>query len=279
MRSMDKLKYLKYNMRRIQDTMDLRQISSIAAATAFWFFLSLVPMVMLAVSILPYTPLTREQLLSLVQAAVPDSVSELIEIIVNDVYQASAGILPISILATVWSAARGFASLIRGLEEIYRQESRSGYLMRRLLGIVYTVCMLVFMLLSILLGGFGRQLMLLAERYLPASQWFFGNLLHFRFLLVIAGLTIFFTGIFCWGTGDRLPIREVLPGAAFAALGWSALTWVFSAWVSAGGYGTYGSLATVIIVMLWLYYNMYVLLLGACLNRALPGWLANIRAS
>lgn len=275
---MDKLDYLKCNLRRIRETMGLRQISNIAAATAFWFFLSLVPMVMLAVSILPYTPLTREQLLSLVQTAVPDSVSDLIGVIVNDVYRGGAGILSISVLATVWSAARGFASLIRGLEEIYRQESRSGYLIRRFRGVLYTVFMLVFMLLSILLGGFGRQLMLLVERYLPSSQWLFSELLHFRFLLVIAGLTVFFTGIFCWGTGERLPIREALPGAAFAALGWSALTWVFSAWVSTGGYGTYGSLATVIVVMLWLYYSMYVLLLGACLNRVLPGWLANTGA-
>ena len=61
----------------------------------------------------------------------------------------------------------------------------------------------------------------------------------------------------------------MLPGGVFAGVAWTLLTWVFSAWVSRGGYGAYGSLATVAVVMLWLYYCQYVLLLGACFNRAL----------
>ena len=60
-------------------------------------------------------------------------------------------------------------------------------------------------------------------------------------------------------------------GALTAAVGWSIFSWAFSAWVSAtGSYGTYGSLVTVVVVMLWLYYCQYILLLSACLNRALP---------
>lgn len=63
----------------------------------------------------------------------------------------------------------------------------------------------------------------------------------------------------------------MLPGALTAAVGWSIFSWAFSAWVSAtGSYGTYGSLVTVVVVMLWLYYCQYILLLSACLNRALP---------
>ena len=274
---MDKLNRFKKNIEYIQETMGLRQIANIAAATAFWFFLSIVPIVMLAVSILPYTSLSQQQLMEFIEPAVPGSVSEFIRIVVADVYRGNAAILSISILATVWSAARGFASLIRGLEDIYQQEDRAGYLLRRFRGVLYTLSMLVFMLLSIVLGGFGHQLMLLVEKYLPMTHWLFNFLLHFRFLVVIAGLTVFFTAIFCWGTGQRLPVRAALPGAAFGALGWSFLTWVFSAWVSGSSYGTYGSLATVVIVMLWLYYSQYLLLLGACINRAIPRGLDEIK--
>ena len=90
-------------------------------------------------------------------------------------------------------------------------------------------------------------------------------------VVVIALLTIFFAAIFRWSTGLRPRFGEVLPGALTAAVGWSIFSWAFSAWVSAtGSYGTYGSLVTVVVVMLWLYYCQYILLLSACLNRALP---------
>ena len=84
-------------------------------------------------------------------------------------------------------------------------------------------------------------------------------------------LTLFFAAIFRWSTGLRPRFGEVLPGALTAAVGWSVFSWAFSTWVSVtGSYGTYGSLVTVVVVMLWLYYCQYILLLSACLNRALP---------
>ena len=267
---MDKLKRFYQNFLKIQDYMELRGISSIAAGTAVWFFLSLVPMVILAVSLLPYTPLTEAQLLEYLSLVIPSSVRELIAVIVADVYRSSLAILSVSIVVTLWSAARGFSSLLRGLEEIYKQERRSGFLTLRALGVLYTLGMILFISLSILLGGFGRQLIALVERVLPGLHGFFSFLLQFRFLLVIAVLTVFFTMIYVRGSGRRLPVREVFAGALFAAVGWSFFTWAFSAWVSGSRFGTYGSLATVVIVMLWMYYCQYTLLLGACINRAIP---------
>ena len=272
---MSKWKKFYENILYIQDYMGLRKIAAIAAATAFWFFLSIVPIVILAVSILPYTPLTEQELLQFIAPVVPDSVFDLITIIVADVYRSSPAILSVSIVATVWSAARGFSSLIRGLEEIYQHSHPTGYLVRRLRGILYTLAMLIFMLISIALGGFGQQLAHVVESLFPAAHTFVLFLLHFRFLVVIAALTLFFTAIFHWGSGIRLPLAQTWPGALLSALGWSALTWIFSKWVS-GSYGTYGSLATVVIVMLWLYYGQYLLLLGACFNRALPSALPRI---
>ena len=267
---MDKLKRIYENFLKVQERMGLREITSIAAGTAFWFFLSLVPMVILAVSILPYTSLREEQLLHYLALVIPSSLMELIAVIVADIYRSSLAILSVSIVATLWSAAKGFSSLLYGLEEIYKQERRSSFLVRRVLGVAYTLAMIIFMLLSILLGGFGRQLAALAQKYLPALQGLFSFLLHFRFLLVIALLSVFFTTIYVRGSGRRLAVRSVLPGAFFAAVGWSFFTWAFSAWVSGSRFGTYGSLATVVVVMLWMYYCQYVLLLGACLNRAIP---------
>ena len=255
---------------QVRDTIGQRQIANAAAATAFWFFLSLVPMVILAVSVLPYTVLTEEQLLTFIAPVIPGSLSELINVIVSDVYQNSMAVLPISFIATLWSAARGFSSLIRGLEDIYQRERRSGFFRRRARGAVSTVGMLLFILLSIVIGGFGHQLVELAERFLPGAAGFFRFLLNLRFLLVIAVLTVFFGAVYRWGTSYRPSLQQILPGALLSAVGWSGFTGAFSAWVSVNRFSTYGSLATVVVVMLWMYYCQYILLLGACFNSAVP---------
>lgn len=268
---MDMIRERMKNFQHLSDYMGRRQIATIAAATAFWFFLSIVPIVIVCVSLLPYTSITEEQLLTALANVLPSSMNQLIRVIIADVYSSGVGVLSVSIVATIWSSAMGFASLIRGLEHIYEQPRRAGYFMRRARGIIYTLGMILVMVLSIVLGGFGRQLKALAERHLPGLRPFFSFLLHFRFVVVIAVLTIFFLAIFRWSTGLRPRFGEMLPGAVTAAVGWSLFSWAFSAWVSAtGSYGTYGSLVTVVIVMLWLYYCQYILLLSACLNRALP---------
>ena len=268
---MEKWRRFYKNFLRIQEYMGVQAIASIAAATAFWFFLSLVPMVILAVSILPYTSLGEAELMAFLAPVIPSSLTDLIGTILADVYRSNLTILSLSIIATIWSAAKGFSSLIRGLEEIYIQKQRRGYFLRRAIGMLYTVGMLLFILLSIVIGGFGEQIVRVIERFFPVLRGLFDLVLRFRFLAVIALLTVFFSAIYRWGTGRLLPVAEVLPGALFTAVGWSLLTWVFSAWVGVSRFGAYGSLATVVIVELWLYWCQYLVLLGACLNKAIPG--------
>ncbi len=276
---MDKLKRVFNNFTAIRYYIGVHKISAIAAATAFWFFLAIVPMVILAVSILPYTALTQEQVLAFLAPALPRSLNLLIASIIADVYENNLTALSVSLAVAVWSASRGFASLLRGLEEIYRQEVRSGFFQRMLLGAVYTLSILLFLTVFMALGGLGRQILRLAEQYVPSLHAVAVWLLQFRFLVVIAMLTLLFMVVFRWGTGQLLRPRETFWGALLAAAGWSVLTLGFSVWVDRGGYGAYGSLATVTVVMLWLYLCQYAVLLGACFNRAIPRAVPKIKGT
>ena len=132
---MKKIKRLYNNFNRHLDFIGRWQIAASAASTAFWFFLSLVPIVILILSILPFTSLTEERVLSAVTPIFPESFNALIQVILGDVYASTPGILSVSAIATVWTAGRGFASLIRGLELVYEQRVRSGFLPRRARGI------------------------------------------------------------------------------------------------------------------------------------------------
>ena len=63
-------------------------------------------------------------------------------------------------------------------------------------------------------------------------------------------------------------LLTLLPGAAGAAAAWLLFTWLFSLFIRCGGgFSTYGSLAAIIISLLWMYWCMYIILLGASVNE------------
>jgi len=267
---MNRLKRIYKNIRYITAYVGRRQIPTIAASGAFWFFLSLVPLVIMTVSLLPYTSVTQEQLMAVIVMVMPDSLIELLDNILMDVYASHSAVLSISLLVTVWSAAQGFSALIRGLEVVYEQTDRAGYFHRRFRGIVYLVLLLASILLAIILMGLGRIILDMLTDYLPMLADFFAFLARFRYLPVVCFLTLAFAVIYRWGPTLDEPFTWQLPGAFLSAVGWSIFSWIFSTYVRmTGGYGTYGSLSTVVAVMLWLYYCMTILLYGAVFNVAL----------
>ena len=265
-----KLRKIYTDVLRVSEYLVQLRVAANAASGAFWFFLSLVPIVILLSTFLPYTSISQDTLLEVLRPLVPESMTELLATILQDVYSSNLAVMSVSLLATAWSSAKGFSALIRGLEDVYQQSHRAGYFLRRARGIVYTLILLGSLLLSILIMGLGRWFQHILESMWPPSRDIFALLLHLRFVPMVAFLTFAFAGIFKFGPGLKLSYFRQLPGALFAALSWSIFSSAFSWLVSlTGGYGTYGSLATVVAVMLWLYYCIYIFLLGACLNRTL----------
>ena len=97
---------------------------------------------------------------------------------------------------------------------------------------------------------------------------FVSLLMNFRFLFVWAVLILLFGLIYTYIPDTKLKFTEQVPGACFAAVVWSVFSWGFSMYVSYGnGYSIYGSLTIIVIIMLWMYFCMYIILIGAYLNR------------
>lgn len=248
--------------------MKKQNISSYAASTAFFLFLSIVPMLIMICTIIPYTPLTEENLVQAVTDVVPDMVAPLAVSLISEVYDKSAGIMSVAIIATIWSAAKGVLALMRGLNAINGVEEKRNYLVIRALASFYTLVMLVIVILSLFIMVFGNQLVTLMLHRVPQLQAVARFAMNFRFLVVWAVLTVLFAAIYAYVPDDKLKFREQIPGATFSAVVWSVFSWGFSLYITySNSYGIYGSLSIVIIVLLWLYFCMYIIMIGAYLNR------------
>lgn len=248
--------------------MKKQNISAFAASIAFFFFLSVVPMLIMICTIIPFTPLTEENLVEAVTDVTPDKIDPLVESLISDVYDKSAGILSIAVIATIWSAAKGVMALMHGLNAVNGVEEKRNYFVVRLIASFYTIVMLIVVILSLFIMVFGDQLVTLALHRFPQLEMIVSFAMNFRFLVVWVVLTFMFAAIYAYVPDKKLKFKEQIPGAAFAAVVWSVFSWGFSIYVTYGNtYGIYGSLSIIIIVLLWMYFCMYIIMIGAYLNR------------
>ena len=248
--------------------MGRKNISAYAASTAFFIFISLIPALMLLCSFLPYTPITEANLMTVAKDISPDAVNPLLVNVITEVYGQSAGIVSVTAIATLWSAGKGILALMRGLNAIHDVEENRNYFVLRLMACLYTVLMLLAVILSLLVTVFGNTLINLIERSFPRSAYLFNMLLNFRTPFIWLVLTVVLALMYAYVPGTKQGFRMQLPGAGFAAVGWSVMTWAFSVYEDEfNGFTAYGNLTTIIILMLWLYAGMYVILAGAFMNR------------
>lgn len=255
-------------LRDLARQMGRQNISAHAASTAFFLFLSTVPMLIMICTIIPYTPLTEKNLVMAVTELTPDKMDPLAESLISEVYDKSAGILSIAAIATLWSAGKGVLALMRGLNAINGVVEERNYFLVRLVASFYTIVMLVGVMLSLLIMVFGNQLVEFALHNIPQLKVLAGFLMNFRFLFVWLVLTVLFCAVYAYVPNKKLRYREQLPGAAFSAVIWSIFSWGFSLYVSqSNSYSIYGSLSIIIIVMVWMYFCMYIIMIGAYLNR------------
>lgn len=276
---------LYYIARDFSWQMSKKNISSYAASMAFFLFVSMIPLLMALCAILPFTTLTEDNLINAVTRFTPNAMNSMVVSVVSDVYARSAGTITIFAIVAVWTAAKAMLAMVRGLNAVYDFEEKRNYFVLRFIACFYTLIMLIAMVLALVVMVFGNVIVDILLTDIPPLHLFTQFIMHFRFLFSWAVLTLAFGLIYAYIPSHKLRFKTQLPGAAFSAIMWSGASYAFSVYVDHfSGFGTYGSLTTVVIMMLWFYLLMYILLIGAHINRYfgpvykfLFGWLDKSR--
>lgn len=248
--------------------MNKKNISAFAASTAFFLFVSFIPMLILLCAIIPFTAITEANLMVFITDLTPNIVDSLVITIIEDVYGQSAGIISVAAIATLWSAGKGMLALIRGLNEINDVEEDRNYLVVRLIASFYTIVILAVTMLSLIVMVFGNALVDGVIRSVPQTKGIFDFLMNFRLLFSFGIMIIVFSMIYAYIPNKKLRFVFQLPGALFSAILWNCFSWAFSLYVKTiNDFSTYGNLATIVVMMLWLYMCFYIIMIGAYINR------------
>ena len=239
-----------------------------AAMSAFFFVLSLIPIILLLLTLVRYTPLTKVDIMSAVANVVPDSITPAILAIVNQVYNQSAAVIPITILVAMWSAGRGVLAVTAGLNCIYKSQETRNYIYLRIRATFYTVAFLVMIVVTLVVLGFGNSISLFVEKHIPIASYITKLLIEIRTVAMSFGLMVCSLCIYKFLPNRKDRLLSQLPGAVFTAVGWLFTSFFVSKYMEIfkGFENMYGSLTTIVLIMLWLYFSMYIMLLGGKVN-------------
>lgn len=270
-----KVKKFTVKLNRLMAGVNMHHTGAYAAQAAYFFVLSLIPIILLLLTMVQFTPVTRQDVVKAVTQVFPRTVEGLISSIVNQVYQQSGSVIPITILVALWSAGKGVLSMSSGLNLIYDNTETRNYFYLRIRASFYTVIFVLAIVLSLTLSVFGNSISILVYKHVPVLTTVMDFIIRIRTLLTLVVLTLFWALVYKYLPNrtnlSKTTMKQQLPGAVFTSFGWLLISFVFSIYLNifTGFSSMYGSLTTIILIMLWLYVCMYVILLGGELNAFL----------
>ena len=247
-------------------------LGAYASQAAYFIVLSAFPFCIFLLTLLRYSPLTYEDLLSILQMLSPKMANDVIRTVMKEVYeQSTIAITSFTIIFVLWSAGRGILSITRGINEIYHINETRNYFYIRFISAVYTLWLAVALIVTLGLLVFGNIIYRKVIQLLPVLHDFAAFVISIRMLIIFCLLTMFFIFVYRVLPNKKTPLLYVLPGAISCSIGWMITSSIFAIYFNTSHSFAYmyGSLAGIMMIMLWLYTCMYQLFLGAELNNLL----------
>ena len=245
-------------------------VGEYAAKCAYFTFLSFIPFILLLLSLIKYMNIDRSTLEYILEAFLPTVTTNGVVDIIQEMYSKSFQTISISAIFTLWSAANSFYALTLGLSSVYRSENKKNFILLRIKGVVGTIIIIFTIIMVLILLVFGNRISLTVEENFPNFSGIINFILNIRSLLVIISLFIIFVLMYRFVPDHQKgnSLKSQVPGAIFASIGWFVLSYFFSIYIDifTNFSVIYGSLTTIILIMMWLYAIIYMILIGAEIN-------------
>lgn len=204
------------------------------------------------------------------QNIIPITMSDATIDIVQEVYSKSLGTISISAIFVLWSARKGFYALLKGLHNIYETDKEYNFLYIQIKSIICTVLIVCLVILALTISVFGDSILEFTQSKIEVSQTI-ANIFAISKIGIYLALFLLLLLIYKFIPGHKQSLKKQIPGALIATLGWYLISFFFSIYIEAfNGFSImYGSLTTIVLAMMWVYFCMYIILIGAEINAYL----------
>ncbi len=241
-------------------------VSSFAGHAALFLLMSIFPMAMFCISIFSY--LLTQYLLTVI----PEGSLPLVNQILAEAYAESTTMMTsFTMIVMLFCASKGVYAVIIGMNAVYGIRETRGTMLLYALAAAYVVIFFAAIGLMMVLIVLGNNIFNWLLQFVPGMIVFDRLFRYGKYLCMLVFLLVFFLLVYMNVPDRRSKIRYEFFGALFSTVAWLAYSWAFSFYISnyANYSVTYGSLATVVIFILWLYGTMNIVFVGAEINVVL----------
>lgn len=254
--------------KRFFEKMQDDHISEYAAECAYFTIFSFIPFIIFFLTLIQFTSVDKENIYYWVGQIVPASMNKTIVNIIEEVYSKSFGTISISVLLALWSSSQGFYYLSKGLRHIYGTQKTKTNIIVRVEGILYTLIFIISIIAFLLIMLLGERIRNMFDNKIEALSMIISYILKIRGFLLIIPMFVVFLFIYKFVPKHKLPIKYQILGSAFSSISWYVVSWFFSIYINLfdGFSNTYGSLTSIILIMMWVYVCMFIILIGAEIN-------------
>jgi membrane protein len=250
-------------------------ITTRASAIAFNFILAIFPAIIFVFTLIPYIPIEhfQQQLMILIQSVLPQNAFLAIhETIMDIITRPRGGLLSFGVLAAFYFSTNGIVSVISAFNgTIHTIETRS-WINQRLVALMLAVILILLITISIAMITFSQNVMnfLVAKGLLHKNPTYYLVLIG-RWLIICALFFFCYAFLFYFAPARKTKFKFISAGGSLTTLLTIIASLGFSFYINNfGKYNTlYGSIGTLVVVMLSIYFNSLMLLIGFELNASI----------
>lgn len=237
-----------------------------SAALTYYLLFAIFPLLIFVSTLLGVLDVDIESTVAELAQFVPAELAEIVRSYLEYVSSnTSRQLLWFSLIFSVWFPMRATSCLMHSVRKAFGRQPPESILWSQIRTLIFTVLLIVTIAASLVLSVVGRRALQFISTLVTIPIRFISIWSYMRFVLLGLIMFVLLVPLYMLAQGQRRPMREVVPGVIVSLVAWMVLSLAFSYYVEHLAHYTelYGSIAAIVVAMLWLYISGTVLIMGA----------------
>src|SRR5471030_837340 len=244
-------------------------VVALASQLAYYLMLSFLPFMLFLMTLVGFSQISSVEILEGLSVLLPKSILELTRSTIKEIFDNQyTGLLGISILLMMWTAASAFKAVIKSINKAYNFKESRSFIEISIISMLGILALALIIILTLAMLVFGNVI----SEYIKNIKPFYKIILIlwniFRYAFIFIIMILIFSTIYRFAPAKKLTLKKVIPGAIFSTIGWVLISFAFSFYIdNFSNYSRfYGSLGAVFILMTWLFLISMIFILGVEIN-------------
>lgn len=246
-----------------------------ASSLAYSFMLAIFPGIIFLFTLIPYIPIDgfQDQLMSLIAMVLPKNAYLTVQSTLEDIIKKqNGGLLSFGFLAALFFSTNGVNKLMQSFNKASLQPETRGWFRQRFVAIALTVIMVFALIFGLAIITVSEYIISRLKSEIHFKDWFWIYIIaSVRWIILVVIYFITLSILYRYGPSYQKKWKLFSPGAWLATVLALLTSWAFAFYINHfGNYNKlYGSIGTLIVIMIWLFLNSLIILIGFELNASI----------